>query len=87
MELLDSKVCMAEWLTARLQTYSASTVNTRFVGAAEEDRKSSLRNSNVLRLLISQRQAIPAQAKFDRISQRRPADDLDTGAIAKAHFQ
>src|SRR5580704_8732294 len=30
---------------------------------------------------------VAAEAEFDRIAHRRPADDFHLGAIAKAHFQ
>ncbi len=39
------------------------------------------------RLLIPERQVIPAQTKFNRIAQRCPADDLNTGAVAEAHLK
>jgi hypothetical protein len=42
---------------------------------------------NVPGLLVAQRQAVAAKPELDWIAQRRPADYLDVGAIAKSHLQ
>jgi hypothetical protein len=39
------------------------------------------------RLFIPQRNTVSADAKLDRIAQRRAAQNLDSGPIAKAHLK
>jgi hypothetical protein len=46
-----------------------------------------MRNANMGGLLVAQRKAVSAQAKFDRIAQRRATEDFYPGTVAKAHFQ
>jgi hypothetical protein len=38
-------------------------------------------------LFFAEGQVIAAEAEFNRVAQRRPANDLDLGAVAKAHLQ
>lgn len=38
-------------------------------------------------LFFPEAQVVAAQAEFDRIAHRRPANDLDARAVAKAHLQ
>jgi hypothetical protein len=41
----------------------------------------------VHRLIGAKRQVIPAQAEFDWVAQRSPANDFHVGPVAETHFQ
>ena len=38
-------------------------------------------------LFFAEGQMVASQAEFNGVAKRRPANDFDLGAVAKAHFQ
>jgi hypothetical protein len=44
-------------------------------------------NPHMAGLIAAKRKVIAAESKFNRITQRRPANDFDRRAVAKTHLQ
>ena len=85
MRAHDSRGRQPRWVSSPGLRASRYPRNHRRPGCSGGVRNQ--RDSDVLRLFLAEAQAIPAQAEFDRITERRPADKFDAGGVAEAHFE